>query len=210
MDTLEKIGRSCLKLYRFIEGKAGILGLVLSIISISVAVSISRKSDAILNKVKDNISVTMDNTSVTIDLYKYQAFELLNSNIPFEEFTTEQKAIMLNYDKYNKDPQTAEEWLLKGFSLYYSKEDNIAAIKHYRMAIEIKPDFAEAYLNMGIAYRKTGDYKKAIECYEKLIELNTNLFSAYYYMGVAYLMLDNQNKANECFDKANKIRNKAK
>ena len=36
------------------------------------------------------------------------------------------------------------------------------AIKHYGRAIELKPDFAEAYSNRGIVHAKKGDHDQAI------------------------------------------------
>ena len=45
------------------------------------------------------------------------------------------------------------------------------AIVSYKKALEIKPDHAEAYYNMGIALKDTGDLEAAIDSYKKVLEI---------------------------------------
>ena len=66
------------------------------------------------------------------------------------------------------------------------KKEYDKAIECYQKAIEINPDFADAYYNMGIAYRHKENYDKAIECYQKVIEIDPEDADAYNNMGVAY------------------------
>ncbi len=54
------------------------------------------------------------------------------------------------------------------------------------MAVDLKPDLAEAYTNRGIAYNNTGDYVRAIEDLNKAIGLSPDLAEAYYNRGNAY------------------------
>jgi tetratricopeptide (TPR) repeat protein len=49
------------------------------------------------------------------------------------------------------------------------------ALEAYEKAIEIKPDFDEAYYSMGIAYTLLNEFDKALEAYEKSIVLNSAL-----------------------------------
>lgn len=46
------------------------------------------------------------------------------------------------------------------------------AIKHFSEAVKIDPDFAFAWDNIGLCYRKLGDYDKAIEAYYKSLEID--------------------------------------
>jgi tetratricopeptide (TPR) repeat protein len=41
----------------------------------------------------------------------------------------------------------------------------------YEKAIEIKPDFDEAYYSIGFVYASSNKFKEAIEAYEKAIEI---------------------------------------
>ena len=64
---------------------------------------------------------------------------------------------------------------------HYSK-----AIEYFRKVIQLKPDYAEAYNNMGAVYKDNGDLTAAIELFEQAIELNPNYADAYRNLGVSY------------------------
>ena len=63
---------------------------------------------------------------------------------------------------------------------------NNAAITHYDAAIELNPEYAEAYNNRGIAYSDRGDLELEFADYNKAIELKSDLAEAYNNRGVAY------------------------
>ena len=48
------------------------------------------------------------------------------------------------------------------------------AIEDLNRAIEIKPDYAEAYNNRGIAYKGLGNYNQAIKDFDRAIEIKPN------------------------------------
>jgi|GEM_PF-1490814 len=76
------------------------------------------------------------------------------------------------------------------------------AIDYYNKAIELSPNFKEAYYNRGIAYIKQENYPRAIEDYNKAIELSPNFKEAYYNRGIAYFKQGNYPRAIEDYDKA--------
>mgnify|MGYP006268701361 CR=1 FL=1 len=49
------------------------------------------------------------------------------------------------------------------------------AIESYKQAIRIKPDLAEAHLNLGMVYLRTGDRGSALEEYKILRNLDKDL-----------------------------------
>ena len=53
------------------------------------------------------------------------------------------------------------------------------AIELYKRVIKLKPDYAEAYNNMGVAYKENSDFSAAIESYRKAISLKPGLVEAY-------------------------------
>src|SRR5262245_59240745 len=61
------------------------------------------------------------------------------------------------------------------------------AIADYTAAIELKPDYAEAYNDRGFAYYLKGDFERAISDYARAIELRPNYPKAYNSRGVAYM-----------------------
>ena len=60
------------------------------------------------------------------------------------------------------------------------------AIGEYDKAIELKPDYAQAYGVRGIAYSEKGDLDAAIKDYRKAIEMNPGDANAYGNLGNAY------------------------
>ena len=63
------------------------------------------------------------------------------------------------------------------------------AMASYRAAIASKPDFFEAYSDLGYAYRKIGDYDRSLAAYGRALEINPEYPNALEYLGEAYLKL---------------------
>ena len=61
------------------------------------------------------------------------------------------------------------------------------AIADYTTAIQLNPDYAEAYNDRGFAYYLKGDAERAIADYTRAIELRPNYPKAYNSRGVAYM-----------------------
>ena len=52
-----------------------------------------------------------------------------------------------------------------------------------RKAIEIKPDFPEAYNNLGTLFKQKGELDRALESCEKAIEIKPGFAEAYNNLG---------------------------
>jgi tetratricopeptide (TPR) repeat protein len=63
-------------------------------------------------------------------------------------------------------------------------------------ALEIKPDYYEAYYGIGVAYASSNKFKEAIKAYKKAIEIKPS-HKAYYNMGTVYFRLGKYQKALE-------------
>ena len=63
--------------------------------------------------------------------------------------------------------------------ILYSTFDQESALKNYQKAIKIKPDFYQAYFNMGSVLRHLGRKDESISSYEKAIEINPNYIDAH-------------------------------
>jgi tetratricopeptide (TPR) repeat protein len=61
------------------------------------------------------------------------------------------------------------------------------AIADFTTAIQLRPDYAEAYNDRGFAYYLKGDGERAIADYTRAIELRPNYPKAYNSRGVAYM-----------------------
>ena len=86
----------------------------------------------------------------------------------------------------------------------YSKTDNFsAAFADFNKAIELKPDFAEAYMNRGDIYIKNkGEFDFAFADFDKAIELNPKLTGAYMHRGAAYFAKGENDRAIADYSKA--------
>ena len=76
------------------------------------------------------------------------------------------------------------------------------AIERYSHAINLNPNYAEAYTNRGLAYHKKGDYDRAISDHNTAIDLNPNYAEAYFNRGGAYKSKNNYDHALADFTKA--------
>jgi len=79
-----------------------------------------------------------------------------------------------------------EFYLKRGEALSDAREYD-RAIADYTTAIQLKPDYAEAYNDRGFAYYLKGDGTRAIADYTRAIELRPDYAKAYNSRGVAYM-----------------------
>jgi len=79
------------------------------------------------------------------------------------------------------------------------KEEAIAA---YDKALEIKPDYHEAWNNRGTALSDLGRHEEAIAAYDKAIELKPDYDAAWYNRGTALSALGRHEEAIAAYDKA--------
>ena len=95
----------------------------------------------------------------------------------------------------------ATDWF-KSATGKYKRKDYLGAIADYTAAINLKPDYAEAYYDRGNAKDGLGDYQGAVADFTKAIELNPDYAQAYNKRGFAYLMLGPKSKARADFKRA--------
>jgi tetratricopeptide (TPR) repeat protein len=72
-------------------------------------------------------------------------------------------------------------------------------------AIQIQPNYAIAYNNLGNVLKELGEHQKAISSYEKAIQINPNYADAHYNLGVALQKLEQYQKAISSYKKAIQI-----
>jgi tetratricopeptide (TPR) repeat protein len=123
--------------------------------------------------------------------------ERLKKELASNKDNTDLKA---SYQKQT-DALAAEEYYTKGYSAQ-EKGFNERAIEYYQKAIELNPNYAYAYNNMGLAYIITLKNNEGIRYCQKAIELNPNYAYAYNNMGTAYANLMDYCEAIKCFQKA--------
>lgn len=69
-------------------------------------------------------------------------------------------------------------------------------------AIRIKPDYSQAYFNLGLLAVKKGEYQRAMADLNEAIRLDPSNFEAFFYLGTAFQALGRHEAAIESFRRA--------
>ena len=105
-------------------------------------------------------------------------------------------AIPSNYlrallESISPQPKSLEKWREEPLIRYYSaveaanRGELASAIKDFDAAINLVPDFADAYINRGYARKKMGDLEGAIEDYDTAIHLGEDYAYVYFIRAIA-------------------------
>ena len=97
-------------------------------------------------------------------------------------------------------PEAFVVWNLLGASAAQTGQSN-KAIFAFQRVIAIKPDYAEAYYNMGKVLQEQGKFDEAIASYNKALSLKPDYADAYNNMGN---VLQDQGKLDEAIEAYNK------
>jgi arylsulfatase A-like enzyme/Flp pilus assembly protein TadD len=76
-----------------------------------------------------------------------------------------------------------------------SSQDLRKAIENYTHAIELDPEYAEAYNGLGTAWGQAGRLKEAVSCWEKALFLEPIRPDSLFNLGLAYRAIGERNKA---------------
>jgi tetratricopeptide (TPR) repeat protein len=76
------------------------------------------------------------------------------------------------------------------------------SVKCYDKALDLAPDFAEAWKGKGDALSNQGKFESAVKCYNKALELNPDNYETWANKGRALGVLKRYNKGLRCLKKA--------
>jgi tetratricopeptide (TPR) repeat protein len=85
-----------------------------------------------------------------------------------------------------EDPQVIDAWFMLG-NEFFKKEAWTDAIDMFRRALELKPDYDLAIINMANAYRRLGRDDAALAGYERYIQIDPKNAYVRYQIGEIYL-----------------------
>lgn len=103
------------------------------------------------------------------------------------------------------DPKTEWELFDRALALQNSGELQ-AVIDAYQRALEVKPDFHEAWYNLGIIYQHKGEYDPAIHAFLKALEIRPDDYGVWNNLGVAYHHKEEYDLAIESYQTALEIK----
>jgi tetratricopeptide (TPR) repeat protein len=126
------------------------------------------------------------------------------------------KDLDISIEKFSQavinEPQNAENYLNRGITYrhkWWFSEENAAlrdsALSSLRKALELKPNYVEAYREMGWIYRQNHDRDSSIYAYSKVIELDSKDPDAYFDRGDQFQIKKEFDKALSDFNEALKI-----
>ena len=97
--------------------------------------------------------------------------------------------------------KTAEGWFQEGLRYDSSKETYPFALEAYQKAVELDPNFGDAYLNLGNIYYRQELFVDAERCYRLAITCDPDHAKAYYNLGNTLDELHCTQEAGDCFQK---------
>ncbi|MCZ6633064.1 MAG: tetratricopeptide repeat protein, partial [bacterium] len=99
-------------------------------------------------------------------------------------------------------PQSARAHYAIARSVFHKTKDLGNALIHYRRAVEILPNFPDAWNSLGLAYKDKGDLPSAIQAYQQAIAFHNTHREAYYNLGLAYQQQGSLEQARQAYEKA--------
>jgi tetratricopeptide (TPR) repeat protein len=130
----------------------------------------------------------------------------------YQQFTPQQRQEKLAEikaylsDSPSLDPvQASELWHKKGLIHAMGKEHE-QAIASFDRALEIKPDYHQAWYNRGVALHKLGRFAEEIASFDRALEIKPDLHEAWNNRGIALKNLGRFEQAIASWDRALEIK----
>jgi tetratricopeptide (TPR) repeat protein len=112
--------------------------------------------------------------------------DLFARGVTLEEHpSTHDEAIAVYLKVLGFEPNHAAAHINLG-TLYYNRQDFVAAEKHYRLAADADSRYALAYFDLGNVFDETERLEEAIAAYRTAIQLAPTYADAHYNLAIAY------------------------
>jgi len=98
------------------------------------------------------------------------------------DFVPEEKIVPANV-KSMRLAETAGDWFARGVALEEDPATQAEAVEAYRQALELDPNHAASYINLGTLHYNRQDYSLAERYYRKAIEVDPRYALAYFDLG---------------------------
>ncbi|MFT5883049.1 MAG: tetratricopeptide (TPR) repeat protein [Crocinitomicaceae bacterium] len=98
-------------------------------------------------------------------------------------------------------PRNPYTHFMLGMSRFQQNNDDLAA-KSIDRAIDLKPDYKEAFLYRGIIEARNARYTKALDLFQSAIELDPEYEAGYYNIAQVHFLKDDKKKAKEAYNNA--------
>ena len=98
-------------------------------------------------------------------------------------------------------PRSPYTHFMLGMSRYHQNHDDLAT-KSIERAIDLKPDYKEAFLYRGIIEGRNARYTKALDLFQSAVELDPDYAAAYYNIAQVHYLKGDKKKALEEYNNA--------
>lgn len=187
----------------------------------NISSCISKQTDAFqmgsklleIDHLKDTAEVVNGTKQITISIntnedskeykkyyYELERYMMKNCNSLKEKIASYEE----QSDKSFSSNEKARDFYSKGLE-EAKKEDYEKAIKYFEKAVNEDPEFAFAWDNLGVNYRKINNFDKAIECYNKSLKIDPKGVMPLQNIAVAYQYKKEFQKAIDAYEKLAKI-----
>lgn len=116
----------------------------------------------------------------------------------FEEDDKSDKYFNQQYEKFTnqilENPNNADAYYCRGFLQYGYGIDNNIVLSDFNKAIELNPNYVEAYQQRIYIYERLGEYEKIISEYEKIIEIEPVIENYDFYLRYLNTYIENGSK----------------
>jgi tetratricopeptide (TPR) repeat protein len=124
------------------------------------------------------------------------------ASLPAQRAATEQKAAADAAPAVQEEELTAQQWFERGLAVADIDEQ----LRFYSEAIRLKPDYADAFNNRGIARRWKGDLEGALQDYNEAIRLKPDFAEAFNNRGEARRDKGDEEGALQDFNEAIRLK----
>jgi tetratricopeptide (TPR) repeat protein len=158
-------------------------------------------------RLEKEIEILIDNNSESKGFKKYY-YEM--ESYLFENCNALKNKIAV-YEKMNSKSMSRNPKALKFYSKgvkEFDKQKFKKAVSLFKKALKVDKEFAFAWDNLGLSYRKLNKYDKAIESYEKSIEIDPYGLMPLQNIAIVYQYKKEFHKAIDTYKKLSKLDNK--
>jgi tetratricopeptide (TPR) repeat protein len=129
------------------------------------------------------------------DVYLFSAISLLRLRDAQAAEASVRKAVAI-------DPNHAEARTLLAWIESDLHGDLDAAIREYTRVVQLKPDFPQAYNNLGVAFKKKGEFDKAAQAFNQALERKPDFAPALSNRGWVFAEQNRWREARHDFERA--------
>ena len=134
--------------------------------------------------------------SISHDSQNYEAFKGLG--LAYRKAGLVKKSIEALYKAKHLSPFDKSIYNELGYSLVMENRPE-AALKEFRKAIKLDPDYIEAQFNLAVGHEFINETDLAIKIYNKILEIRPSYISAYNNLGSLYIRIGQYRNAIEIF-----------